>query len=69
MIKITVDNENVHLHVEGYRKDTAAESVLAVAALVKTFANTLGVPVSLALPVMMSKATGAMKEMEKVENG
>lgn len=69
MVKITVDKENVHLHVEGYRKDMAAESVLAVAALVKKFADMLDVPVSLALPVMMSQATGAMMEMEKVENG
>lgn len=62
MIKVEVNENKVQVHSEGFKKDLAAECILATAVLARRFSQIIGVPLSLGTLFMM-------KEVPKVVEG
>lgn len=64
MIKLEVDENEVHLQSEGFKKDLAAECILATAALARKFSQIAGVPLSLGTLIMMQEVPKVVEEAE-----
>ena len=64
MIKLEVDENEVHLRSEGFKKDLAAECILATAALARKFSQITGVPLTIGTLIMMQEVPKVAEEAE-----
>ena len=64
MIKLEVDENEVHLRSEGFKKDLAAECILATAALARKFSQIAGVPLTIGTLIMMNEVPKVVEEAE-----
>ena len=64
MIKLEVDENEVHLRSEGFKKDLAAECILATAALARKFSQITGVPLTIGTLIMMNEVPKVVEEAE-----
>ena len=64
MIKLEVDENEVHVHSEGIKKDLAVECILATAALARKFSQIVGVPLTIGTLIMMQEVPKVAEEAE-----
>ena len=64
MIKLEVNENEVHLQSEGFKKDLAAECILATAALAREFSQIAGVPLTIGTLIMMNEVPKVVEEAE-----
>ncbi len=67
MIKVEVNENEVHLQSEGFKKDLAAECILATAALARTFSQITGVPLTIGTLIMMQEVPKVVEEAETTD--
>ena len=64
MIQLEVDENEAHLRSEGFKKDLAAECILATAALARKFSQIAGVPLTIGTLIMMQEVPKVAEEAE-----
>lgn len=64
MIKVEVNENEIHLQSEGFKKDLAAECILATAALARKLSQIAGVPLTIGTLIMMNEVPKVVEEAE-----
>ncbi|GEM_PF-6927049 len=67
MIKLEVNENEIHLRSEGFKKDIAAECIFATAALARKFSQITGVPLTIGTLIMMQKVPKVVEEAETTD--
>ena len=68
MIKIEIEGGNCQITTEGFKKDIAAECIIAVSAMANRFAKIIDAPVPMALMLLCRQATDILENIEDATN-
>lgn len=67
MIQLEVNENEIHVLSEGFKKDLAAECILATAALARKFSQIVGVPLTIGTLIMMKEVPKVVEEAETTD--